>query len=270
MKNYLTYPTKVMNITQNYYDSYSHAPHSKGTPADYPIDEACGDSGRDWFYCPCDEMKVAHIYGVGKSGTNTIWLESTSKVVMPCGEDYATILVLHPNDDTLSGIKEGQIFKRGDKMFIEGNDGNATGYHFHIAVGTGKFTGSGWVQNSNSSWVNKTTGKQIKPEEAFWVDDSFTTVKNTNGITFKHLSANEKTEQQKEQTTTKTTKNDVMYRVQIGSYRDRANAEELAKQAKAKGFDVAIIPYVKGDVDGDGKVTSADARLALRISTGLE
>ena len=39
--NYLIYPTKVMNITQNYSNSYSHAPHSQGTPADYPIDEAC-------------------------------------------------------------------------------------------------------------------------------------------------------------------------------------------------------------------------------------
>lgn len=194
MKNYLIYPTKVMNITQNYSNSYSHAPHSQGSPADYPIDDACADSGRDWFYCPCDEIKVAHIYGVGKSGTNTIWLTSTSKVVMPCGEDYVTILVTHPNDDTLSGIKEGQTFKRGAQMFKEGNDGNATGYHFHIAVGTGKFTGSGWVKNSKSAWVNQTTGKQLKPEEAFWIDDSFTTVKNACGITFKHLVSASNTE----------------------------------------------------------------------------
>ena len=194
MKNYLTYPTKVMNITQNYSNSYSHAPHSQGSPADYPIDDACADSGRDWFYCPCDEVKVAHIYGVGKSGTNTIWLESTSKVIMPYGEDYAAILVTHPNDDTLSGIKEGQLFKRGDKMFREGNDGNATGYHFHIAVGTGKFTGTGWVKNSKSAWVNKTTGKQLKPEEAFWIDKTFTTVKYTNGISFKYLSDDMKAE----------------------------------------------------------------------------
>ena len=205
MLNYLTYPTKVLNITQNYENSYSHAPHSQGTPADYPIDDACADSGRDWFYCPCDEIKVAHIYGVGKSGTNTIWLESTSKVIMPSGEDYVTILVTHPNDDTLSGIKEGQLFKRGDKMFLEGNDGNATGYHFHIAVGTGKFTGTGWVKNSKSAWVNKTTGKQLKPEDAFWVDKDFTTIKYTNGITFKYLCVDMKTESTSASTTTQPT-----------------------------------------------------------------
>ena len=219
-------------------------------------------------------MRVAHIYGVGTGGTNTIWLESTSKVVMPCGEDYATVLVMHPNDDTLGSLKEGQTFKRGEKMFIEGDDGWATGYHFHMAVGTGKFTGTGWVQNSNSKWVNKTTGKQLKPEEAFWIDDSFTKVLHTGGITFKHLNtaqtgetpaASEKTDTEPQKTDIK-----VIYRVQIGAYSDRANAEALAAQAKAAGFDVAIIPYLKGDVDGDGEVTAEDARLALRIATGME
>ena len=252
MKNYLIYPTKVMNITQNYSGTYSHANNSKGSPADYPIDEACSDSGRDYFYCPCDEMKIAHIYGVGKSGTNTIWLESTSKVNMPCGDDYVTIMVIHPNDDTLSKLKEGQKFKRGEKMFLEGNDGNATGYHLHISAATGKFTGSGWMQNSKGSWVLSTTGKTVKPEQAFWVDDTFTTVKSAGGITFKHLSASAKTETTSTTKTTTTTttaktqtpaKGTVVYRVQIGSYKDKAGAEALAKQAKAKGFDVAIVAH---------------------------
>lgn len=60
----------------------------------------------------------------------------------------------------------------------------------------------------------------------------------------------------------------VLYRVQIGAFANKANAEALAKQAKAKGFAAAVIPYLKGDVDGDGKVTAADAREALRIATG--
>ena len=269
--NYLTYPMKTMNITQGYTGSYSHGNHSSGSPADYPIDDAGADSGRDYVYCPCDEMVVKHIYGVGKSGTNTIWLESTSTVTMPCGRDYVTMQVIHPNDDTLSGIQEGQKFKRGEKMFLEGNDGNATGYHAHIAVGTGKFTGTGWVQNNKSSWVLQTTGKNLKPEEAFFVDDTFTTVKSAGGIVFKHLSV-ENTIQNSSQddTSSKAENGNILYRVQIGSFSKKENAEELAVQAKAKGFNVAIIPYVKGDVDGDGEVTASDAREALRIATGLE
>lgn len=256
--NNLTYPLKNMNISQGYNGAYSHDKHSSGTPADYPIDDCGADSGREWFYCPCDEMKVAHIYGVGKNGTNTIWLESTAPVLMPCGKDYVTIQVIHPNDDTLSGIKEGQIYKRGDKMFLEGNDGNATGYHFHIAVGTGRFTGSGWVQNSNGSWVNQTTGKQLKPEEAFWIDDSFTKVLTACGIGFKHLSVSESLASQ----------SNVLYRVQVGAFKNKSNAEALQKQLKAAGYEAII--KVDGDMDGDGKVTSADARIVSRKAVGLE
>lgn len=230
-KNYLTYPTKTMNITQNYTNSYSHATHSQGNPKDYPIDDACSDGGREYFYCPCNEMMIAHIYGVNNSyKTNTIWLQSTSKVVGPFGEDYVTILITHPEDDDLSKLKEGQKFTRGQAIFREGKDGNATGYHFHIAVGTGKFTGSGWVQNSKKAWVNNTTGKQLKPEEAFYIDPKFTTIKNSNGITFKNLPTAATTTTT---TTTKTTTTD-FYRIrkswadtksQVGAYANLASAK---------------------------------------------
>ena len=63
---------------------------------------------------------------------------------------------------------------------------------------------------------------------------------------------------------------DAVYRVQIGAFAKRENAEALAKQAKAAGFDAAVVSVVRGDVDGDGKVTAADAREALRIATGLD
>lgn len=186
MENYLIYPCKTMNITQGYNGSYSHSPHISGTPKDYPIDEAGAGSGREYFYCPCDEIKIAHIYGVGNGGTNTIWLESTSEVVMPYGMDYVTILVMHPNDDDLSKLKIGQKFTRGQPIFREGTDGYATGNHFHISVGTGKY-GYGWTQNTSGAWVMKSTGIQLKPEQAFYIDTSFTNVKSSNNITFKKI-----------------------------------------------------------------------------------
>ena len=187
MKNYLVYPTKIMNITQNYNDSFSHKPNSTGKPIyDYPIDENCGTTGRDYFCCPCDEVEIKRIYGVGSSGANTIWLQSTSKVVFANGEeDYCTILVTHPNDDTLKPLKVGQTFKRKEKMFLEGKDGNATGNHFHISVSKGKFVPTGWKKNNLGAWC--ITGKPVKPEDAFFVDLEFTTIKKTNGLTFKTL-----------------------------------------------------------------------------------
>lgn len=219
-KNYLTYPCKVMNITQGYEGSYSHANHVNGSPMDYPIDEACADTGRDYFCCPCDAVQIAHIYGVGTGGTNTIWIESTEKVITPSGEDYVTILVTHPNDDDLKKLSVGQRFTRGQQMFREGTDGNATGNHLHIAVGFGRFTGAGWVKNTAGAWVHKSTGAQIKPENAFFIDTDFTTVKSSKGLVF----------------------------------------AEIPKES-------AVIP---GDIDGDGEVTAADARVALRAATGLE
>jgi len=205
MPNYLIYPTKVMNITQNYAQSYSHKPHTTGNIKDYPIDEACEDSGRSYFYCPCDEIKIVKIYGVGNGGTNTLWLQSTSKVIFADGtSNYVTIMVTHPNDDTLKGLKVGQTFKRKAAMFLEGTDGQATGNHFHIAVGKGTMTEGGWQQNSNGKWVLRTSAGACKPEAAMYVDSSFTTIKSSNGISFKKLSETSSTKKTSSKYTTGT------------------------------------------------------------------
>lgn len=185
MKNYLTYPCKVMNVTQGYTGNYTHGPHNTGSPKDYPWDEACGDYGRSPMYCPCDEMKIVRIY---TTGTNTLWLESTSKVYFADGtSDYVTLMVTHPNDSDINRLKVGQKFKRGELICYEGTDGNATGNHFHFSAGKGKLRGNGWVQNSNKKWVLNCTNGADKPEKLFYIDKAFTTVKNANGINLKEL-----------------------------------------------------------------------------------
>lgn len=187
MKNYLTYPCKVMRITQSYTGTTSHKPHTTGSPKDYPWDEGCADSGRGKCYCPCDEMKVKRIYGTGGSGTNTLWLESTSKVIFADGtEDFCTMLITHPNDDDLKKIEVGDTFKRGKKICREGKDG-ATAYHFHFSAGKGKFKGTGWIKNNKGKYVLTTTGGTFKPERLFFIDKSFTTVKNAKGLNFVEL-----------------------------------------------------------------------------------
>ncbi|MBR3815142.1 MAG: hypothetical protein IKJ27_00275 [Clostridia bacterium] len=187
MKNYLTYPCKIMRITQNYTGTTSHLPYSTGKPKDYPWDEGCTDTGRDYCYCPCDEMKVKRIYGVGSGGTNTIWLESTSEVLFADGtEDFCTVLIIHPNDADLKKIKEGQLFKRGEAICREGRDG-CSSYHFHFSAGKGKYSGNGWKKNDNGKYVLTTTKGTYKPEKLFFVDTAFTKVVNTKGIKFKEL-----------------------------------------------------------------------------------
>ena len=187
MPNYLIYPFKTMRITQTYYGKTSHYPHTQGIPKDYPLDEGCTDTGRDWMFCPCDEVVVKRIYGVGNRGVNTIWLESTSKVVFADGSvDYMTMLATHPNDDDLRKIKEGQKFKHLDKICREGTDG-ASGNHIHLSVGKGKMKGNGWIQNSKGKYVLTTTGGTLKPEQAFFVDPYFTKIISSGGLTFKKL-----------------------------------------------------------------------------------
>ncbi len=186
-KNYLTYPCKTMRITQSYDGKTSHIKHLNGKPKDYSIDEGGKDGGRDSLYCPCDEMVLSKMRGVGADGTNTIWLTSLKPVVCPNGyEGTVTLQAIHPNDDDLKKLNVGQKFKRGEFICREGSDG-ATGNHFHFAVGKGKFTGTGWVKNNLGAWVLTTTGGAMKPENAFYIDPKFTTIKDAKGLKFKQL-----------------------------------------------------------------------------------
>ncbi|MFQ8601838.1 MAG: hypothetical protein ACLSAO_02000 [Anaerovoracaceae bacterium] len=177
------YPTKVMNITQSYKGSYSHSKNYTGTPRDYPIDDNCGSTGRSYFYAPFDCI-IKRIYGVGNKGTNTIWIQSTAKVKTPAFTDYVTVMIIHPNDDTLKKLRVGQVFRQGAAMFLEGNDGNATGYHFHISCGRGKFMGNGWRKNSKGRYVIYTSGGAVPPEKAFYADPLITKIKTAKGLVF--------------------------------------------------------------------------------------
>lgn len=188
-KNYLTYPFKVMRITQNYKGKTSHLPHTLGNIKDYPIDEGGKDSGRDAVHCTCDKMKVKRVYGVGNGGVNTIWLESCEKVHFADGtRDFCTMLITHPNDSDLRGIKVGKIFKRGDVICHEGMDG-ATGNHIHLSAGKGRYIGNGWKKNSKGKYVLTCTGGAFKPEKLFYIDDNFTKIISAGGIAFKKLPA---------------------------------------------------------------------------------
>lgn len=182
-----------MRITQNCSGTTSHLPHVQGFPSDYPIDEGCEDGKRSFLYCPCDEMKVVRIYGVGTRGTNTLWLESTSPVLFADGtEDYFTMLVTHPDDSDLKKLRVGQTFKRKEKICREGKDG-ATANHFHISGGKGKFKGNGWIKNSKGKWVLTVTERAYRPESLFYIDRDFTRVIDKKCISFRDLPAKEYT-----------------------------------------------------------------------------
>lgn len=186
-ENYLTYPCKVMRITQSYDGRTSHEPHMTGNPKDYSLDEGCSNSGREGFYCNCDELRIKRIYGVGNGGTNALFFESTKKCVFPDGTtDYASGLIIHPNDSDLKRLKKGQKLKRGQLVCYEGTDG-ASGNHLHFSFGKGKLTGNGWTKNSKGKYVLTTTNGTYKPEQLLFVDPAFTKIIDSKGLKFKEL-----------------------------------------------------------------------------------
>lgn len=185
--NYVTYPCKTMRITQNYKGKTSHKPHNSGYPKDYPVDEGCANTGKDYIYCPCDEMRIRRIYGVGTKGANTIWLESTEKADFADGKrGYLTLMITHPDDSDLKNLRVGDVFKRGEKITREGKD-SASANHLHISAGKGKMKGSGWMQNSKGKWVLTVTDTASKPEDIFYIDLDFTKVISSGAIKFKQL-----------------------------------------------------------------------------------
>ena len=183
---YFTYPFKKMSISQNYKQgNHKHHWYNSKKNNDYPIDECCGDGGRSPVYAPVD-MKVVKIYGLNTTKTtNSIVLQTTSKVRTPIGDKIVIMTLTHPKESDIKKLKVGQIIKKGNIICYEGRDGYATGNHIHMTVGTGSF--KGLLKNSNGKWcfIESTVNK---PEEIFYVNTKFTSIKNSNGINFKKIS----------------------------------------------------------------------------------
>ena len=183
-KNYMTYPMKYMRITCRY-DKGSHRKHCinvKDGRVDYPIDDGGKDIEKDPIYCPCDEMIVTKIQGVGNSSTNTIWLVSTNLVITPTFVDIVYMTLTHSNDNDFKNIRVGDKFKRGEIICYEGTDGT-NGNHIHITCGRGN--SNDWYQNSNGSWA--IVGNSKKPEDVFYIDSEFTQVLSDGNLMWKYL-----------------------------------------------------------------------------------
>lgn len=172
-----------MNITQRH-DQGNHTPHWKGANnySDKPWDEACKDGGRSYFE-PQNDFIIEEVLGLGNNTTNTVRLKSVNKLYIPYRDEpeYLYITLSHMNEDNLSQVKMGQILKKGTKILLEGVDGYATGNHFHITANIGTYYG--FLQNNNGSWC-LTYEKSLLPDEAFYLDLTYTNVINNAGYMF--------------------------------------------------------------------------------------
>lgn len=172
---YATFPMKVLRFSALWNTSTPHKKCSGGTPKDYPTDLVGADTGKDWFYAPCD-LVCLKVYSKASHG---LWFRSAAPVNMPVGKGYLYMMVEH---ESVKGFKVGQKIRKGEKMFTENKYGNATGNHLHFSCGWSKSIkdlGSGWRKNSKGAWVLYVAGvTNIKIYDAFYVDPSFTIIKD--------------------------------------------------------------------------------------------
>ena len=178
-ENYFIFPMETMNVTQSYTNPYSHLKHTEGNPKDYPLDLGGIDSGQSAIFCPCDEMVITAIKGVGqKDVSNTVWLVSTTSVKTPSGIGTVFMTLTHSNDNDLKRLKVGQIFKRKQVICYEGTD-SATANHIHMVCGFG--SSNNWLESTSGVWVIK--GDCRKPETMMYIDTTFTkTIKNNGNL----------------------------------------------------------------------------------------
>lgn len=153
-----------LNITQGRYGGYSH----KNLNA---YDLAGMDSGIDRFKT-FNDLEVIGVHEYSRTGfANTVCFFDALNDV--------TLALTHMNSIP-SECKVGKVYHAGDTIYYEGTKGNATGNHIHLEVGRGKQTGKVKI---NGTWQLKDL---INIEDYFYIDDTYTSVKDDNGYKFSH------------------------------------------------------------------------------------
>lgn len=102
-----------------------------------------------WVLAPFD-CRLVQIYHSATINSNTTWFESLTPVQGKSFTDYMTFYVGHMNNADLAalGLKAGNTYKQGQRIYKAGNEGAPGGTHVHISWGRGKFTGIGWNNNN--------------------------------------------------------------------------------------------------------------------------
>ena len=151
-----------LNISQGRYGGYSH----KNLNA---YDLAGMDSGIDQFKT-FNDLEVIGVHENSRTGfANTVCFFDA--------ENNVTIAMTHCNTIP-KGCTVGNVFHSGETIYYEGTKGRASGNHIHIEIGKDKQAGKTKI---NGIWQLKWL---INIEDYFYIDDTYTSVKNDNGYKF--------------------------------------------------------------------------------------
>lgn len=153
-----------LNISQGRYNAYSHKNNNA-----YDL---CGiDSGIDKFttfndlYC----LNFQSYKSTG-FGNTVLYYDKDNDV---------TLAFTHSN---VTSWKVGQTYKSGEVIYYEGTTGKATGNHIHLEIGKGKQTKKAYFKDIKL-WKLK---DEINIEDYFYIDKSYTTIKNDKGYLFSY------------------------------------------------------------------------------------
>ena len=185
---YAVYPLRDIKISQKH-DEGNHIPHwapEGQVDSDKPWDEASTDSGRSAF-CSPNAYKIVEVMGVDPSPwDNTVRLETVNPVKIPYCEEpvILEVTLTHINEDNLRQLYVGQIINPYEEVIFEGNDGQATGNHFHMTANIGQYYGC--LENANHKWCF-VYDKALTPPEAFYIDPYFNRILDTRGYEFQAI-----------------------------------------------------------------------------------
>ena len=173
----LCLPMKVINVTQHSGGSYSHP--------NYCLDLAGSDQGIDFAYALGNYWKCIS----GPWGSNTYFFAATdakgNAVKVHCADGIdrvVTVALTHADFYYVGRPTIGKIYQNGEPLYEEGTHGQATGNHIHYEVAEGLQYGKYY---DSSMGVYRMHG-ELKPESVCYICDSFSTVKSTGGVSFKH------------------------------------------------------------------------------------
>lgn len=178
---YAIYPFEYMRIKQRH-DEGNHLAHWNPfiDYADKPVDEACEDTGRQYFV-PQNDYVVDEII----LSSYSVRLTTLNKVKTPYKDepDYLHITLTHIEQNDLKKLKVGQIIHKNEKLIIEGK-GGADAYHFHCTYNFGKYYGI--KENANKKYCF-VYDKSLLPNEAYYLDPNFNKIKDSRDYVFNNI-----------------------------------------------------------------------------------
>lgn len=154
----------------------------------YALDLCGQDSGIDFYF---NKESETFFYCTGAFGTratgNTRFFATCDNKGKPkevlCSDGKKRVITLamtHSNKDFLIG----KIYAPQSVLYEEGTAGRATGAHIHLEVAEGWQKTKYWDTRLK---VYRMKG-EFNPVDAFFILDGYTTVVNTQGLSFKHCS----------------------------------------------------------------------------------